>query len=297
MAGIATSTSNRECIQHDRSRLDTQAPALDTETTGYKASIVIRARYNHRRRKMVGSFFNPVADTWHYETDKHIPDLSHKVIIVTGANAGLGLASVIELAKHHPRRLYLTARTKAKYDTARAAVIAAAPNANVEFLEMDLSSFASIKLAAESFLADNDRLDILMNNAGIMGQPSAATQEGYEIHFGTNHMGHALFIKLLLPLLVEIAEQPGSDVRIVNVSSEAHMFAAGNGFVPEEVKGAGKSHPFRHYGYSKMANILYTRGLATRYPAILSTSPHPGMFLPLTLCLPRFSSAPGRVTW
>lgn len=87
-----------------------------------------------------------------------------------------------------------------------------APTAKIEFLDLDLASFASVKKAADRILAENERLDLLVNNAGIMGVPPAQSTEGYEIHFGTNHMGHALLTKLLLPLLERTAVLPGSDV-------------------------------------------------------------------------------------
>lgn len=117
---------------------------------------------------MPGSFLNPVHDDYKYDPDKHIPDLSSKVIIVTGGNNGIGKAAVTELAKHNPKRLYMTARSRSKYDTAMKDVRAAAPTAKVDFLEVDLASFASIKHAADEVIANNDQLDILINNAGVV---------------------------------------------------------------------------------------------------------------------------------
>lgn len=117
---------------------------------------------------MPGSFLNPVHDDYKYDPDKHIPDLSSKVIIVTGGNNGIGKAAVTELAKHNPKRLYMTARSRSKYDTAMKDVLAAVPTAKVDFLELDLASFASIKHAADEVIANNDRLDILINNAGVV---------------------------------------------------------------------------------------------------------------------------------
>ncbi|KAI1618519.1 hypothetical protein EDD37DRAFT_561160 [Exophiala viscosa] len=227
---------------------------------------------------MPGNFLlNPVDDKYHYNPQKHIPDLSSKVIVVTGGNNGVGKATVIELAKHNPQRLYLAARSQAKYDEAMTDVRAAAPNANVAFLELDLASFVSVKKAADQILATNDRLDILINNAGVMGLPPAQTKEGYEIHFGTNHMGHALLTKLLLPLLLKTAEKPGSDVRILNLSSEGHKIAAKQVFVPDQLSSSmSDTHSYVRYGQSKLANVLFSRELARRYPQILTTAVHPG---------------------
>lgn len=144
---------------------------------------------------------------------------------------------------------------------------------------MDLTSFASVKAAADTFNSKSDRLDVLMNNAGIMACPSGITKEGYEIQFGTNHMGHALLTKLLLPTLQRTAAQspkPG-DVRIVNLSSEAHKWAPKAGLTLNDCKSKMESYStWQRYGQSKLANIYYTRELARRYPDITCVSLHPG---------------------
>jgi NAD(P)-dependent dehydrogenase (short-subunit alcohol dehydrogenase family) len=131
---------------------------------------------------------------------------------------------VYQLSKHKPARIYLAARSKAKAEQAIDDITRFAPDhAPISFLELDLTSFESIKSAAKSFIASNDRLDILVNNAGIMACPAGLT---YEIQFGTNHVGHALLTKLLLPVLQRTAEyQPTGSVRIVNVSSGSESFA------------------------------------------------------------------------
>ena len=105
--------------------------------------------------------------TW--DASKSIPDLSGKVIIVTGGNAGCGKATVLELSRHSPSKLYMAARSRAKYDAAMKDILAANPTANVDFLELDLGSIDSVKTAAQTFLAKESRLDILINNAGILG--------------------------------------------------------------------------------------------------------------------------------
>ncbi|KAL9627486.1 MAG: hypothetical protein Q9204_006531, partial [Flavoplaca sp. TL-2023a] len=137
----------------------------------------------------------------------------------------------------------------------------------------------SISAAAEEFKSQSSRLDILMNNAGIMATPLAETEEGYESQFGTNHMGHALFTKLLMPTLLKTAEEEGSDVRIVNLTSEGHNLAPrpqGILFDEAELK---KQGPWTRYGQSKLANILFTKELASRYPSITSVAIHPGVIL------------------
>ncbi len=180
------------------------------------------------------------------------------------------------MAKHKPKRIYLAARTTSKAESAIADIKAAVPEAPLTFLSLDLTSFASIKSAADTFRAESDRLDILINNAGIMAVPPGITKEGYEIQFGTNHIGHALLTKLLLPTLLRSAESPGSDVRIVNLSSEGHKLAPTGGILLEKNQLDATNTWFR-YGQSKLANILFTRSLAQKYPSIKSVSVHPGV--------------------
>ena len=116
-----------------------------------------------------------------------------------------------------------------------------------------------------------------MNNAGVANAPADLTEDGYELQFGTNHMGHALLTKLLLPIMLKTAEQLGSDVRIVNLSSNGHQFAPRGGFLPETCKtDMQEYYSTTRYGQSKLANILFTKGLAKHYPSITSVAVHPG---------------------
>lgn len=115
-----------------------------------------------------------------------------------------------------------------------------------------------------------------MNNAGIMAVPAGETQEGYEIQFGTNHMGHALLTKLLMPILQATAQESGSDVRCINLTSEGHNFARTPSALLDRPK-LDASGAWVRYGYSKLANILFTRGLAKHYPNITSVAVHPGV--------------------
>ena len=116
-----------------------------------------------------------------------------------------------------------------------------------------------------------------MNNAGVMALPPGLTEDGYEIQFGTNHVGHALLTKLLLPTLESTAEKPDSDVRIVNLSSEGHRLAPSGGLtLKENTTTLEQYSTWTRYGQSKLANILFTRELAKRYPKIKSMAVHPG---------------------
>ena len=216
-----------------------------------------------------GVTFNPLHD---------IPDLSGKVALITGGNTGLGKETVLQLAKHNPSRLYLAARTSSKAEATIRDIKAIVPNANITFLQVDLASLRSVKEASETFLASSDRLDLLINNAGIMAQPEGLTPDGYEVQFGTNHVGHALLTKLLLPVLEKTSQQPGSDVRVVSLSSAGHAFAPRGGIkFPALTTSMADYSTFARYGQSKAANILFASELARRYPSITSVSCHPGV--------------------
>lgn len=211
-------------------------------------------------------------------TEKDIPSLKGKVFVVTGGNSGLGKQSVLDLARHEPREIWLTARTVDKANEAIADIRKHVPAANIKPLEMDLSSFDSIKAAAASFSAASQRLDVLLLNAGCMGTPGALTKDGYELQFGTNHVGHALFTKLLTPTLERTAAEPGADVRVVVLSSAAVSMSPKGGIVFDTLKTTQESlSTWQRYGQSKLANALYARELAQHYPQWTVTGIHPGV--------------------
>lgn len=152
------------------------------------------------------------------------------------------------------------------------------PNSRVTFLQLDLSSLEAVKKAADEFRQKSDRLDILINNAGIMAVPSSSTVDGLEIQFGTNHVSHALLTRLLMPTLLRTAEQPNSDVRVINLSSEGHQMAPWAGIVYDQ-KELLQWGAWRRYGQSKLANILHARELQRKYPTITATAIHPGIIM------------------
>ncbi|RSL61508.1 hypothetical protein CEP51_013621 [Fusarium floridanum] len=214
-----------------------------------------------------------------FDPDKDIPDLSGKVILVTGGNTGLGLETILQLAKHNPAHIYLGARSEEKGNKAIKEVQEKVPNAPpITFLHLDLGSLESTKAAAALFRASSDRLDILVNNAGIMAVPEGLTKDGYEIQFGTNHVGHALLTKLLLPTLKATAATSSSDVRVLFLSS------VGEGMAPKDSYHLDKAKTtmphigtWARYGQSKLANIHYNAALAKRHPDIKFISLHPGV--------------------
>ena len=213
-----------------------------------------------------------------FKPARDIPDLSSKTIICTGGTDGLGKESVLQLAQHGSPTIFLAARNKAKAEAAIKDIQAVAPKAKIEFLQLDLSSFDSIKSAAKEFDAKSPKIDVLLNNAGIMATPAGLTKEGYEIQFGTNHLGVALFTELLMPKLEKTAKMPGADVRVVNLSSDAHRRFAKSGYGLAEKKGMdANTSTLQRYAQSKMANIQWTRELAKRHPELLCVSLHPGV--------------------
>jgi len=212
-----------------------------------------------------------------FKPDTDIPDLSGRVIVVTGGNSGLGQESVLQLAKHHPTKIYLAARSKESAEGSINTIRAAVPNANITLLPLDLASLASVREAANLVNTTTDRLDILMNNAGIMATPPGTTKEGYEIQFGVNHVGHALLTKLLLPKLEATAQQADADVRIITLSSGGHILAPKGGVLLDDLHSEMTSiNTVTRYAQSKLANILYSNELAKRYPKIRCISLHPG---------------------
>lgn len=199
-------------------------------------------------------------------------------LMLTKGNRGLGKEITFQLAKFNPANIFIGSRNKENGETAMAEITASMPNVRVSVIQLDLASLSSVKLAATQFLATNSRLDILINNAGIMAVPEGLTADGYEIQFGTNTIGHALLTKLLLPIMLKTAEEPGSDVRVVTLSSGSHNRAPKGGVLFETLHNASSAGSgLGRYGQSKLGNILYSKELARRYPSITAVSVHPGV--------------------
>jgi NAD(P)-dependent dehydrogenase (short-subunit alcohol dehydrogenase family) len=200
---------------------------------------------------------------------------------VVQGTAGLGKESALALAKHNPAHIYLTGRDGKRGAAVVSEIEKSFPNVKATFVACDLASLASIEKGAKQFTSASDRLDILMCNAGIMALPPGLTKDGYEVQFGTNHVGHALLIKLLLPTLLRTAELPESSVRIVLNTSLGFKLAPKSGVVFKDLRTSQGCFPVAgnwiRYGQSKLANILYAAELGRRYPSITSVSIHPGV--------------------
>ncbi|KAK3688980.1 hypothetical protein B0T22DRAFT_164830 [Podospora appendiculata] len=212
-----------------------------------------------------------------FNAARDIPSLKGKVILVTGGNSGLGKQSILDLAKHEPTAIWLAARGLSRAQAAADEITAAVPGANIKPLDLDLASFDSIKAAARRFTAESPRLDILMLNAGIMAVPAGLTASGYEIQFGVNHVGHALFAKLLTPLLLQTATTT-PDVRVIVLTSIGHTMAPTGGILFDSLKTTqgNLTTTFTRYGQSKLANALFAREMAKRYPQLKTVAIHPG---------------------
>ncbi|KAJ9224836.1 hypothetical protein DTO207G8_7905 [Paecilomyces variotii] len=231
---------------------------------------------------LVADFVNPCSymGSVNFEPDRDIGDLTGKVILVTGGNAGLGKESVFQLAKHNPLHIFLAARSESKAKDAIDSIKNdLGKDVNITWLPLDLTSTTSIKNAAETFKSQASRLDILMLNAGVMALPPGETEMGHEIQLGTNHTGHFFLTKLLMPTLLKTAEEPNSDVRVISLSSIGHNMAPSFEGILDQKKLKKTSQSMVRYGASKAANILFAAELARRYPSLTSVSVHPGIIL------------------
>jgi NAD(P)-dependent dehydrogenase (short-subunit alcohol dehydrogenase family) len=203
-----------------------------------------------------------------------IPDLSGKRAVVTGVTGGLGLHTAIGLARHGAE-LVVTARHDRKADAAVQRICAAAPEARVDLVSLDLADLTDVKRSAAEVSKAYDRIDILVNNAGIMMPPRySRTVDGYELQMGTNHLGHFVWTAGLWPILAD-------DARIVGVSSMAHSLAGGIDLDTLTRQGPSRRYSrVRTYAESKLANLLFTLELDRRIKAaglgLTSVATHPG---------------------
>jgi NAD(P)-dependent dehydrogenase (short-subunit alcohol dehydrogenase family) len=201
-------------------------------------------------------------------------DLTNKVCIVTGGTSGIGKETALALARLNAR-IVLPARNPELAAAVCEEIRRQTGNANVETITCELASFASIKKFAQAFCERYDRLDILLNNAGIMERARKVSRDGIELTWAVNHLAPFLLTKLLLPVMQSHASAE-SPARIVTVSSEAHR----SGRIDfDDLEGKRKFNGFQAYGQSKLANILFTNHLASLFPAqsITANALHPGV--------------------
>ncbi|MEM9773616.1 MAG: oxidoreductase [Chloroflexota bacterium] len=207
-------------------------------------------------------------------TQDDIPNLEGKVIVITGANSGLGLESTKAMAANGAT-IVMACRNMAKAEKAKDEVLRAVPSAKLDLMELDNASLDSVKAFADAFKAKYDRLDILLNNAGVMAIPRTETADGFEMQLGVNHLAHFALVGHLLDV---ITNTPNS--RIHNTASSA----AFNGSINfDDLMGIENYSRWGAYGQSKLANIFFANELDRRLKAAghntISNSSHPGLVM------------------
>ncbi|MEH3131829.1 MAG: SDR family NAD(P)-dependent oxidoreductase [Mycolicibacterium neoaurum] len=199
-------------------------------------------------------------------TTHHIPDQSGRTAVITGANTGLGFETAKALAEHGAH-VVLAVR-----DTDKGKRAAAQLTGNVSVQELDLGSLESVRAAAAELRGAHERIDLLINNAGVMTPPKSTTADGFELQFGTNHLGHFALTGLLLDTLLDT---PGS--RVVTVSSNGHKMGGAIHF--DDLQWERSYSRLGAYAQSKLANLMFTyelqRRLAPRGMTI-AVAAHPG---------------------
>ncbi|MFI1287248.1 oxidoreductase [Streptomyces sp. NPDC020792] len=198
-----------------------------------------------------------------------IPDQSGRTAVVTGANSGLGLVAARELARRGAR-VVLACRSEARGSAAADRLTREVPGAEVEFARLDLGDLLSVREFADA--CPYERLDLLVDNAGVMAPPYGTTADGFETQFGVNHLGHFALTGLLLPRLLDT---PGA--RVVTVSSMMHVLANVD---LHDLNSVRRYRRWIAYARSKTANLLFTHELARRLAAtgsdVVAAAAHPG---------------------
>jgi NAD(P)-dependent dehydrogenase (short-subunit alcohol dehydrogenase family) len=198
-----------------------------------------------------------------------IPDQDGRIVVITGANSGIGLEAARELARAGAR-VVLACRETSKGDAAAQAIRATVPGAELDVEALDLASLDSVRAFAKRYA--HERLDLLINNAGVMAAPYAKTADGFELQLGTNHLGHFALTGLLLDRLLATPR-----ARVVTVSSTAHKFGS---MRFDDLQSERSYRRWAAYGQSKLANLLFALELDRRLQAtdadLLSVAAHPG---------------------
>ncbi len=200
-------------------------------------------------------------------------DLSGSQAVVTGASSGLGLETIRTLAGAGAA-VMMVARNQAKLESVRDALQAELPDAQLDTVVLDLADLDSVRAGAAQILERCPRIDLLINNAGVMACPLDRTAQGFEMQFGTNHLGHFLLTSRLVPALLAAAPS-----RVVNLSSAAHKMAPFNAEDPNYLE--REYEKWQAYGESKTANVLFSVALEQRFGprGVHSLAVHPGAIM------------------
>src|ERR1700736_3964865 len=203
-------------------------------------------------------------------TTANIPDQTGRTAVITGANTGLGYETAAALAAKGAD-VVLAVRNLDKGKEAARRIEQATPGAQVQLRELDLSSLDSIRAAADELRSNHESIDLLINNAGVMFTPKSTTKDGFELQFGTNHLGHFALTNLLLDRVLAATAS-----RIVTVSSQGHRFVRGIRF--DDLQWERSYSRVGAYGQSKLANLLFTYELQRRLQGTntIAVAAHPG---------------------
>jgi NAD(P)-dependent dehydrogenase (short-subunit alcohol dehydrogenase family) len=227
-------------------------------------------------------------------TAADVPDQTGRVAVITGANTGIGYEAAAVLADKGAH-VVLAVRDLDKGKAAAERIRAKSPGANVSLRQLDLTSLDSIRTAAKEIGAAHPLIDLLINNAGVMYTPRSTTKDGFELQFGTNHLGHFALTGLVLGHLLPV---PGS--RVVTVSSNAHHIMAKIHF--DDLQLERGYNRVAAYGQSKLANLMFSyqlqRRLSKAQAQTISVAAHPGgSNTELTRNLPGLIKAPVEFVW
>ena len=214
-----------------------------------------------------------LSEIYRMEKTSRYPNQEGRIFIVTGANTGLGYETALSLAEHGAK-VIMACRNKSKANAAKAKIEAEVPNAELEVMEIDLSSLSSVRNFAKEYQSKYDRLDGLINNAGVMTPPYTKTEDGFELQFGANYLGHFLLTGLLIDTITKTP-----DSRIVTLSSIVHK----NGKINfDDLQSEKKYSPSGAYAQSKLACLMFTFELQRRlekagHSQTISVAAHPGI--------------------
>lgn len=204
-------------------------------------------------------------------SEASVPDQSGKTILITGSNSGIGWEAARVLAARGAH-VVMACRSVPKAQEAAGRIRKLSPEAKLEISKLDLASLASVRAFAAEFQSKHDKLDLLINNAGLMALPYGKTEDGFEMQIGVNHFGHFALTGLLLETIARSAP-----ARIVNVASQAHRMGKMHWDDMDFARGYNK---WTAYGQSKLANLLFTfelqRRLEQKKPGLSALACHPG---------------------
>jgi len=215
-------------------------------------------------------------EPWGFQVHQ-IPDLSGKIVVVTGANSGLGYWTAYHLANKNAM-IVMAVRDENKGNDARSRILADIPNAKIDIMKLDLADLESVKNFAESYLQSYDSLHSLILNAGVLDPPFTLSKQGLELQFAVNHLGHFYLTTLLLEILK--ASKPAT---VSVVSSSSHYRATellnNTQLLNDKVKYGEKKFPAGHYAHSKLCNIYFMQELARKMEGtgVLVNAVYPGL--------------------